>query len=197
MGGALSGPRHRLSPRGNRARRTSADRGTAMRSITALTIVATLTLAACGDRGVSLNPFRWFGGGAARGPETLTPEGGYDLAARDPRQLMSSITSARWEPLGEGRLLVVTGLAPTKGWWDPELVTKTPMPAGRIRADADGVLRLRFVAFPPPPDSPDARRPANPQVDTITTAMTISTPALRGIDQVVIQGAGNVITLRR
>lgn len=168
-----------------------------MRRITALTIAATLTLAACGDtRGSGLNPFRWFGSGS-RGPETLTPEGGYATAARDPRQLMGSITSARWEPLGEGRLLVVTGLAPTKGWWDAELVTETPMPAGRIRADADGVLRLRFVASPPPPDAPDARRPANPQVDTITAALTISTPALRGIEQVVIQGAANAITLRR
>lgn len=167
-----------------------------MRRITALTIAATLTLAACGDSGSRLNPLRWFGGGQ-RGPETLEPAGGYDLASRDPRQLMGSITSARWEPLGEGRLLVVTGLAPTKGWWDPALVTETPAPTGRIRADADGVLRLRFVAFPPPPDSPDARRAANPQVDTITTAMTISTPALRGIEQVVIQGAGNAITLRR
>ena len=168
-----------------------------MRRITALTIAATLTLAACGDGGLRLNPLRWFGGGTQRGPETLTPAGGYDLASRDPRQLMGSITSARWEPLGEGRRLVVAGLAPTKGWWDAELMTETPMPAGRVRADADGVLRLRFVAFPPPPESPDARRAADPRVDTITAAMTITTPALRGIDQVVIQGAGNAITLRR
>lgn len=168
------------------------------RRITALTIAATLTLSACGDGGGSgLNPFRWFGGGGSRGPETLTPEGGYATAANDPRQLMGSITSARWEPLGEGRLLVVTGLAPTKGWWDAELVTETPMPAGRVRADADGVLRLRFVALPPPPDSPDARRAAVPEVDTITAALTITTGALQGIEQVVVQGAANVVTLRR
>lgn len=168
-----------------------------MRRITALTIAATLTLSACGGEGIGrLNPFRWFGG-SPRGPETLTPEGGYDLAARDPRQLVGSITSVRWEPLGEGRLLVVTGLAPTKGWWDPELVTETPAPAGRIRADADGVLRLRFVAFPPPPESPDARRVANAEVDTITAALTISTAALRGIERVVVQGAGNAVTLDR
>ena len=167
-------------------------------SITALTIAATLTLSACGDSASSgLNPMRWFGDGGQKGPETLVPEGGYDLTASDPRQPIGSITGARWEPLTEGRLLVVTGLAPTKGWWDAALVTETPMPTGRLRADADGVLRLRFVALPPPPDSADARHAADPQADTITVALTVSNAALRGIDQVAVQGAANAVSLRK
>ena len=168
------------------------------RRITALTIAATLTLSACGDSASSgLNPMRWFGDGGSKGPETLVPEGGYRLASADPRLPIGSITGARWEPLGEGRLLVVTGLAPTKGWWDAALVTETPSPAGRYEADPDGVLRLRFVALPPPPDEPDARYAANPQVDTITVALALSNAALRGIQQVSVQGAANAVTLQR
>jgi hypothetical protein len=156
-------------------------------------LLGLVLLTACGPIS-GLNPLRWFGG-TAKGPETLEPEGGF--TREDMRPPIAQVTGARWEPLGEGRLLVVTGLAPTKGWWDAALVPETAMPAGRIRADDDGVLRLRFVASPPPPDLAESRIPARPEVDTITVALTLSSAALRGIEQVAIQGAGNAVTLRR
>lgn len=157
-----------------------------------LPLAGLLLLTACGGPSSGLNPLRWFGS-SPQGPQSLEPAEGYVQVER--RQDIARITGARWEPLNEGRMLIVTGLAPTKGWWDAALVPQVP--ASRVRADEDGVLRLRFVAVPPPPDLPVSRIPARPEVDTITVAITLSTAVLRNVEQVTIQGAGNAITLRR
>ena len=109
-------------------------------------------LAGCSGGGSGLNPMRWFGGGAPKKPQSLEPKGGYQTAD-DSRLPVPQILSARWEPTTEGRLLVVTAIAPTKGWWNVEMVTQTPQPTGRIRPDADGILRLRLLGLPPPPAS--------------------------------------------
>ncbi len=163
---------------------------------TQLAVLAVLALSGCGGFGSDsgLNPLKWVRAPRSSGSATLAPKGGYtDL---DQRQPIASLLSARWEPLAEGRLLVVTGLAPTAGWWDVALVTETPQPAGRLRAGADGVLRLRLVGNPPPPDLAQARMPAQPGRDTLTAALAIPYPALDGMSQVVISGAGNAVSLR-
>jgi len=164
------------------------------RPLRTLPLLALLLVTACGGPGSGLNPLRWFGS-TPRGPQTLEPEGGFVRV--DSRQPIAQVTGARWERLTEGRLLVVTGLAPTKGWWDAALIPEMPMPARRLRADEDGVLRLRFVASPPPEDLASARISARAEVDTITVALTLSNAALRGIEQVVVQGAANTVVLRR
>lgn len=156
---------------------------------------AMLVLAGCGRMGdSSLNPLRWFGGSSK--PQTLDPKGGYPAAVNDGRVPLAQVTGARWDPMYEGRLLVVTGLAASKGWWDVALVTEVPMPSGRIRPDENGVLRLRLVGKPPPPDTFAAANPANPVSDTITTALTIPNAVLPGLREVVISGASNAVTLR-
>ncbi|SIQ78082.1 hypothetical protein SAMN05421641_11415 [Paracoccus thiocyanatus] len=169
-----------------------------MRSLTlGILACAMLVPAGCGRMGDSgLNPLRWFGGGAPR-QQTLEPEGGYPITAEDGRLPLAQVTAAKWEPLYEGRLLVVTGLAASKGWWDVALVTEVPMPRGRIRADQDGVLRLRLVGKPPLADTFAAANPPNPASDMATVALTIPNAALAGLREVVITGAGNAITLRR
>jgi hypothetical protein len=121
------------------------------------------------------NPMGWFGGSPA---QTLEPEGGYPTTRQDSRLPVARVVSARWEPLYEGRMLVVQGLAATKGWSKVALVTEVPMPTGRVHGDDNGVLRLNLVG-------------------TLTVAMTIPTEALSGIREVVITGAGNAVTLRR
>lgn len=161
----------------------------------ALLLVATTTLAACGDSG--LNPRTWFGGGGRRaGPETLEPKGGYAVTT-DRRQSFPRISSARWEDVPGGRMLIVSGVAPTKGWWDVAIITEEDLPEGRIRGDAQGVLRLRMVGSPPFPDQVEARTPANPQVDTINTAITLTNSQLSRLRSVVVSGAGNSVTLNR
>ena len=68
-------------------------------------------------------------------------------------------------------------------------------PAGRVRPDADGVLRLRLVGSPPPADSAAARLPAQPAVDTLTVAFPLSSTALRDIGSVTVTGGTNAISL--
>ncbi|WP_299359960.1 hypothetical protein [uncultured Paracoccus sp.] len=175
----------------SRSRRLSI--GPAARSLLALAAFP-LILSGCGMADSALKPWRWLqGSGSARAPETLEPAAGYQR--QDARLPVNQILSARWEPLTEGRLLVVTALPATTGWWNVALVPETPQPAGRLRADDDGVLRLRLLASPPPADQP--QRVAQPGGDTITTALAISTTALTGIRQVVILGAANAISLQR
>ncbi len=157
---------------------------------------AMLVLAGCSRVSDSQwNPLGWLGGGSSE-PQTLTPEGGYPTASQDGRLPVARVTSAKWEPLYEGRLLVVTGLAASKGWWNVELIPEVPMPRGRIRGDENGVLRQRLVGVPPQPDPFAAANPANPASDTITAGMTLSTAAMSSLREVVISGAGNSISLR-
>lgn len=156
---------------------------------------AMLALAGCGGPGSGWNPMGWFDGGSSE-PETLAPEGGYPTAQTDGRAPLAHVVSAKWDPLYEGRLLVVTGLAQTKGWWEVALVTEVPMPKGRIRPDENGVLRLRLVGYPPMPNTFEAANPANPASDTVTVGMTLSHASLANLREVVISGAGNSISLR-
>lgn len=156
---------------------------------------AMLVLAGCGRMGdSSLNPMRWFGGSSE--PQTLTPEGGYPSASFDGRTPVAHVAGAKWQPLYEGRMLVVSGLAASKGWWDVALVTEVPMPSGRIRPDENGVLRLRLVGKPPLPNTFEAANAPNPASDMLTVALTIPKAVLPQLREVVISGATNTVTLR-
>ncbi|MFD1883468.1 hypothetical protein [Paracoccus pacificus] len=169
---------------------------TLRKSALLLSMATVLTLAGCGrfsDSG--WNPLGWFAQ-EDTGPTTLAPKGGYPDASDDFRSLVPAATNARFEPLVEGRLLVVEGAVPTKGWNSAALVTETPQPGDRLTPDADGVLRLRFLAVPPVPGSPQAAMPANPQTDKLTVGLTLSHEALADIRQIVVMSASNTLTLK-
>lgn len=170
--------------------------GDAMNRLTAPLLIATLALSACGGRfsDSGWNPLGWLGGNTQ--DEGLAPEGGYPDKS-DPRPGVPQVTSASWRGLSEGRLLVVTAMAPSKGYYDAGLVAETPSPTGRLHADADGTLRLRFVARPPAAASPYRAMPASPQTDQITAAVTLSHIALASIRRVQITGAGNAISISK
>ncbi|WP_372802550.1 hypothetical protein [Paracoccus seriniphilus] len=162
-----------------------------MRKLTVPLLCSALFLTACGDSG--WNPLGWFSSEPPR--STLEPETGYEQS-NELRPVIGQISSARWEPLNEGRLLVVTATTPTKGYASVELVTARPQPAERITPDSDGVLRLRLVGWPPAPDAPAgqiARRPNDP----ITAALALSSTQLAPISSVEITSATNTVTLRR
>ncbi|MDS9468400.1 hypothetical protein RGQ15_12560 [Paracoccus sp. MBLB3053] len=159
---------------------------------------AIIAMAGCGrfgDSDSAWSPSSWFGGSGK--PATLEPEGGYPTSTFDGRQPVAFISGAHWEPLYEGRLLVVTTVPASKGWWDLALVTEQPMPRGRIRPDEFGVLRLRLVGNPPPAGSLAARSTPNPASDTATVGLTLSNETLARVREVVISGAGNAVTLRK
>lgn len=166
-----------------------------MTRLTLSLLIGATILAGCGRLGDSgWNPLRWSGGRSA--PADLAPEGGY-LQATDPRPGVPQILAADWQPLAEGRLLVVRGFAPTKGYHSAELVTKRPQPGDRLSPDPDGVLRLRFVAAPPAPQSPAARLVADPVTDPIIVALPLSFTQLASISAIEISGATGTIVLRR
>lgn len=168
-----------------------------MKRLTVSLLIATTALAGCGGRfsDSGWNPLGWFGSG--RNVTTLEPNGGYANASADARPGIPAITGARWEALNEGRLLIVTGMGATKGYYDAALITEAGNPTDRLRPDADGVLRLRFVAWPPPADSEAARLPARPETDTLNVAITLSSNVLAGITEIQISGATNAITIRK
>lgn len=151
-------------------------------------------LAGCGGGDSRLNPLTWFGGSKSTGPATLEPEGGY--AVTDERLPIAQVLSARWEQTVEGRLLVVTGLPATRGWWDIALVTETPQPPGRVRPDGDGVLRLRLVGSPPPAGTAVSGTPARPELDRVTVAFPISAAALDNIRTVTVSAGANSVSLK-
>lgn len=158
-----------------------------LRTVTTL-ILCTAMLGGCSRIGGWFTP--------DRGPTSLDPKDGYPTVADEARMLVPAITSARFEAIPEGRLLVVTAVTPVKGWWDVALITEIPQPAGRYQPDEDGVLHLRLVGNPPLPGSLDARMPADSRVDSITVALPLSHVALAGIEQIRITSAQNTVTLR-
>ncbi len=160
-----------------------------LRILTTL-ILCTAVLGGC-------NRFSGWFSPASRAPASLEPKDGYPTAADERRALLPAIASARFEQISEGRLLVVVANAPTKGWWDVELVTETPQPEGRYQPDEDGVLRLRLVGNPPLAGSVEARTPADPRVDSITVALPLSHVAMAGVTQVQVTAMQNTVTLRR
>ncbi|WP_347266240.1 hypothetical protein [Paracoccus sp. (in: a-proteobacteria)] len=156
---------------------------------------AMLVLGGCGRMGDSRwNPLSWMSGSSR--PETLEPKGGYPEARTDGRIPVAHVASARWQPLYEGRMLVVEGLAASKGWWDVALVTEVPMPRGRVQPDEDGVLRLRLVGKPPAPDTFAAANAADPASDMLTVALTIPNAVLPRLREVVVTGAMNSVSIR-
>ncbi|MDO5648011.1 hypothetical protein [Paracoccus sp. (in: a-proteobacteria)] len=164
------------------------------RPILPLMLIAATALSGCGRMGDSgWNPLGWWGS-RSTAPQTLAPEGGYrDQSDRRPG--VPQVLAARWQPSTEGRLLVVQGFAPVKGYSNAALVTAAPQPGGRMAPDADGVLRLRFVALPPAEGTPTL--PATPATDTITVAQSLSHVQLSRITAVEIMGAANTISIRR
>lgn len=165
-----------------------------MTRLTLPLLIVALTASGCGRFGDSgWNPLGWGPGTAA--PQSLAPEGGYPQV-RDPRPSVPQILDAQWQPLSDGRLLVLRGLGPVKGYHSAALVRTVARPGDPLQPDADGVLRLRFVAVPPAADTPAARLPASAAADSITVALPISARRLSRLTAIEIEGGDRLITLR-
>lgn len=110
-------------------------------------LIAALVLTGCARlQNSPLNPANWFGpaGAVATSPaqaRPLMPSGRGVVVVTDARPRVASLTELRIERLPGGAIVRATGLAPTQGWFNAELV--------RVGAE-DGVLTYEFRAEQPP-----------------------------------------------
>jgi hypothetical protein len=151
-----------------------------MRRTVLAAMSAALLLAGCGAmRESRLNPFNWFGRSAAREAmvTTATPS--------DPRALVAQVLDMKVEAYPGGAIVRATGLTPTQGWWDAELVARD--------VDDKGVLVFDFRIFPPVTDTAVNTQ----QSREVTAAASLSDIKLDGVREIVVQGESNARSSRR
>lgn len=142
-------------------------------------LCATLALGACSSIGKSrLNPFNWFG----RSQEATVSAPTAEIA--DKRALVAQVTDLTLEKMPGGVIVRATGLPPTQGFWEAELVA---------RPIEDGIITYDFRVFPP--ITPKAS--STTQSREIIVAAYLSNIKLDAIRQITVQGASNARTSRR
>lgn len=147
-------------------------------------LALTLTLTACaGVRESRFNPLNWFGRSEAR-RTTATA----DFAARtDPRPQVDQVTAMAIERIPGGAILRATGLPPTQGFWDAELV---PFEGEDV---PEGVLIFDFRLSPPPYVARTGTQPSR----EVEVATYLTTNDLDGISRIVVRGLRTERVIRR
>lgn len=153
-----------------------------MKKPLAAAMIVILLVGGCQSR---YNPVNWFG--RSKEVTTLEPEKGYAAVAVDNRPLVDQITTMTVERAPGGALVRATGLPPTQGFWNAELVAQN---GGK---PVDGVLTFRFVATPPRTPEPQGTQASR----EINVAAFVSDYDLGGVRQITVQGARNQHTSRR
>lgn len=148
-------------------------------------VIVALSLSGCSTvRESRFNPFNWFQ--RAESTETQAASAVPDRP-QDPRVLVARVTGLAVERYSGGAIVRATGLPPTQGWWEAELV---PENGGE---PVDGVMTYRFVVAPPLGET----RVSTPQSREIVVARSISNAKLPRVRQIVVIGAENQLTSRR
>ena len=139
-----------------------------------------LVLAGCGGfRDSKMNPFNWFG----RSEEV--EKVALPAAPQDRRALVQQVVTLHVEEVPGGAIVRATGLPPTQGYWDAELV---PQPV-----DGSGRLVLDFRVFPPIETMPAGTPPSR----EVVVALYLSNYKLDSIHEIVVQGEMNARAARR
>ena len=154
-------------------------------------LAAALTLAACGGfRDSRLNPRNWFKRSA---PETVTAE----VPPGDPRPLVDQVTELTITPMPGGAIVTATGLPPTQGWWEAELVREDAEPKvdenGTVTLPDESVVTYRFLVQAPP----GPRRTSTPQSRQVTAGAFLSDIKLSGVRKIVVLGAQSSRSISR
>jgi len=143
---------------------------------------ALMLLAACGGGfSARLNPFNWFGRSAPV-ETTATPE---VALPQDGRMLVADVLSLVVEAYPGGAIVRATGLPPSQGWWNAELVA--------LPLDENGVLVYEFRVAEPAV----ALRQGPAQSREIAVATSLTDRQLADVTQIVVQGAANARASRR
>lgn len=140
-----------------------------LRALLALALVT--GLAACGNS--RLNPFNWFGADRETRVE-VTEEATPD----DLRGLVAEVVDLAVEPVAQGAIIRATGLPPTQGFWEAELVEVER---------SDTAIVYEFRVFPPVTPS----RVSTQQSREIITGTQLSNFELRGVRTITVIGAQN------
>lgn len=144
-------------------------------------LTALIVLQACGGGFTAkLNPFNWFKRSAPA--EVVVAETG---KPDDLRSLVDRVLSLNIDSYPGGAIVRATGLPPSQGWWDAELVARP--------VDENGVLVYDFHVFPP--KTPTSAGPQ--QSREIAVAADLSTRDLAMITLIVVQGANDARSARR
>ncbi len=142
-----------------------------------IALTLTIALAGCASK---WNPVNWFRRSAP--VERVETETGVPV---DPRQLAATVLTLNVDPSPTGAIVRATGLPPTQGWWNAELVA--------LPDQGDGRLVLEFRLAPPP----GAKPAGTPQSREVTVAYSISARKLETLREIVVQGSGNARSVRR
>ncbi|MBC7480002.1 MAG: hypothetical protein H7317_18250 [Pseudorhodobacter sp.] len=149
-----------------------------------LPIIAVLVLAlgvgSCGRIAQSrFNPLNWFGQARPTVVTTLY------VPPEEKRPLVAQVMDLKVEAYPGGAIVRATGLPPTLGYWQAELVAQP--------VDAEGRLVFEFRIFAPL----DPQAPGTPYARQINVAASVSAIRLAGVRSVVVQGASNALTVGR
>ena len=150
-----------------------------------------LTVSGCSRlAGSPVNPMNWFNkdreapvATAPTATQPLVPTK-RDVIGVDSRDLIAQVISAEIAQTPSGAILRATGVAPTQGYFNAELVLESIQ------------NRTATYAF-------RVERPARFEIEgttasrTITAATVLSAGDLAGIRTVIVKGAGNTVTARR
>ena len=138
-----------------------------------LVTVLGLTLAGCGK--TNLNPLKWFKARKGTQVQVYTPP-------VDPRGLIDKVVSLQIEPIRSGVLVRATGLPPTQGFWDAELVA--------LPSDGSGQLVFEFRIFPPAVAAAEGSKPSR----EITAVASVTNFSLDGVTSIEVKGAQNAMS---
>jgi hypothetical protein len=160
-----------------------------LRSLTTVLCLA-LLLSGCARLAESrLNPMNWFGRSAPVANTTpegelrpLVPEGA--AAVADTRVLIDQIVDMQIEPTRSGAILRATGLAPTQGFYNAELV---------LAASDNGDLTYDFRVMAPAGFEAIGTEASR----RITVALELSNAEMAGISNITVRGAQNARGSRR
>ena len=147
--------------------------------ILAVLILATALGGCARLRESRLNPLNWFG------PSREAVVTDLYVRPEDPRALVAQVTQLKVEPYPGGAIVRATGVPPTQGYWEAELVAQ-PL-------DENGQLVFEFRVFPPVVPA----TAGTPYSRQITVAAALSTIALQGVTTIVVQGSANALSARR
>jgi hypothetical protein len=150
-------------------------------------MIALLALSACGGfRDSRLNPLNWFGRSEARATD-VAARAAFERPA-DPRPLVDQVTAMMIERVPGGAILRATGLPPTQGHWDAELVE-----VRRGAEDDPATLTFDFRLAPPPWRT----NTGPPRSREVVVATFLTDNKLSGIRVIVVRGARSERVVRR